>query len=166
MRLSAQKRCFRTWRTGRTAGRGDVLSQRRRHPGGQAGRRAYRRAVQGIRRVRRVYRARNRSASAGRAASEIGLDGGDIGMQVYTPQTGYCADTPIVLALGNFDGVHVGTRPCSAARPRLRGRRAFPPARSSLSATRKTSWRTPASRRISQPTPKRRGRSTCLESTA
>ena len=29
-------------------------------------------------------------------------------MQVYTPQTGYCADTPIVLALGNFDGVHVG----------------------------------------------------------
>ena len=29
-------------------------------------------------------------------------------MQVYTPQTGYCADAPIVLALGNFDGVHVG----------------------------------------------------------
>ena len=46
-------------------------------------------------------------------------------MQVYTPQTGYCADAPIVLALGNFDGVHVGhaallrraTAPCSRCFP-------------------------------------------------
>lgn len=28
--------------------------------------------------------------------------------RVYTPGTGYCADAPAVIALGNFDGVHVG----------------------------------------------------------